>query len=796
MRSFLMALASLIATLFVGCVPDVTNITYEGDTYYYGDDDTVSDDDDSTSDDDSADNGPGSPDFGDDDSTDQSDDDSADDDDSSDDDSADDPIISDDDTVGDDDTEEPLEDDDSADDDSAEDPNVVTSTIDSVSVWFDTLTFQPQGPMEATVGSNADFGVYVVEVVGTPGTQVNIDLLQLQIVTNDGTFPVWGQAIWVESYIEQCSILDPATRTPFASFTLDPSASTGILTFQDDIPITIGVGGVGFLPLQVNCDFRSGTTLGVEAGFAIRMNGMTIQSGGNDLNWFLYGDNGSFLNPTVQIWLQPTTPPPPIQTVTVSMTGPASPIVTRGEANAFMGALRFSQTGSYTLKMLRQLSITIWGDNDGYQGNGVSNDVVVQDHIPYCWLDMGSPISSIEAPNASGQVVFDQLSQVIGDGTEINVYCATSLHALQDGNDDGFSILMETGDILLEDANSGNAVNVEFPPGVQVLNGLPNLVYTTVIHQGQLQMYGSDTPVTGSVLSPGASRVAAEFVAISQYETVVIEEISVQIVGDLSYLDFVEIEYMNVPGFVAANTGFPDQNGIATFSAIDWPVWAGYGYTDLAVYLAISSGAPAGLEYQVILNPTGAPFEAVGQNSGFTFTNVFVTPGGPIAGYTVSTPIPIVWSRAAYSPSGASVPWTDTPVLDVHAAVPYSSGDQALASVTLDIRSTDNMASGWNRCSNTDQNTVQITKNGGVTVGMSLVLYSTNGIPCSMDPNSVVGSAEVTFTGEVIPAGNTTTYSFAYDAYGASSVADDILRVDIVETNGEVNVVNGNWIIF
>lgn len=532
-------------------------------------------------------------------------------------------------------------DDDSAEDTPADDDDsaaIEESEPTRLEINFSTA-WSSLGPTQIFPGELANFGTYMLRLTGEPGTEISIRAKGIRIVTKDDSgdaFTPWMNSsateISLEDHLETCVLRQPATGMVYQGPN-NPDDTSSAIPFTEDFPMEVEEDGETFLAIQLSCATTEAEPEDEESGFAAQWEPSSfdvVDENGAPVDWSIWSDNGSWANPTVQVWIEAPTEPD----VTVAMTGVAPYTVTRGENDAFFGALEFSiPTGGN--RLLTGVGVTLIGDDDAWLGDGAENDVSVANHISACWLNTGSPISSPEAPDASGHLDFN-VNYVVYDGWQINLYCQMTQATPQNGDDDAFVPVFEIDDFEIEN-DSGDMVSVAFGGDEALLNAL-NGFYVNVTDHGVFMMaLDPSTPINGDELVIGGSEVAAVFTTIGQYENVITDDLTFWLDGDGSYVDFVQVSYVNASGTPVASLSFPDTNGQISYSNLSLFVQKN-AYTTFEVQIGITAGAPSGLEYTVTVNPSGTPFSAFGENSGYTFSLGDIIPASPIVAFTVTTP--------------------------------------------------------------------------------------------------------------------------------------------------------------
>ena len=331
----------------------------------------------------------------------------------------------------------------------------------------------------------------------------------------------------------------------------------------------------------------------------------------------------------------------PETVATVSMTGSSSATTCRGEEAAYFGTYVIEISAGEGDKLLTGLNLDIAGDDDSNIGNGIQNDLNVFEHVQSCWLEMGAPISDAQWIDGLGNLDFTGLNQVIPEASPvaIELYCEMAQMQLGSEDPDLFVPMLIGGSgVELEDLSTGDMVawdQIVMGSTPPVLNGDASF-FVHVLDHGFMWMGPEATTPSGAALEIGSSSVAAIFEATSTLENVVIETLSMQVNGDLSYVEYVQVEYLDTSGSMVTLTTFTSPAGIASFNGMAMLVQENT-WTDFSVRLGISSDAPEGLSYSLVLNQTGEAFAAFGANAGIAYSLSELIPASPIVTYPVTT---------------------------------------------------------------------------------------------------------------------------------------------------------------
>jgi hypothetical protein len=173
-------------------------------------------------------------------------------------------------------------------------------------IYFSTA-WSSLGPTQTTPNSEPAFGSYMFHAVGDPYTQVNITSLGLIMATKSSSQDIywsWGTGSGsAQEHISFCVLRVPPSGDIIAGPTVPNEAD--VVNFGD-FSLTTGETGEIYLPLQVTCGFTPEAPEGYEDGFAVLWESSSfyaLDAYGNQVGWEVLADNGTWANPTVQVWL-------------------------------------------------------------------------------------------------------------------------------------------------------------------------------------------------------------------------------------------------------------------------------------------------------------------------------------------------------------------------------------------------------------------------------------------------------------------------------------------------------------
>lgn len=222
------------------------------------------------------------------------------------------------------------------------------------------------------------------------------------------------------------------------------------------------------------------------------------------------------------------------------------------------------------------------------------------------------------------------------------------------------------------------------------------------------------------------------------------------------------------------------NSGVARFeSALLWSLEPGEGL-DLRVLVDLNavevSGVPSGTRFQVNL----VGYRAVSAESGAE-TNELSHPVMGVANPFVVRKTKPTITLASGSPSGASVPGFGE-VLRFNVAAD-ARGFVGVSSLTFHVSSSDNVGSGWNSCSSLGRTDAwslrKFFNDSSSELAGGMEFYSTSGEPCDTGPSATLGYVVLHLDAVEVSAGDTVTFALRGDTIGASSSADDFIRIDI-----------------
>lgn len=530
------------------------------------------------------------------------------------------------------------DDDDSAsdDDDSAieEEPEeLITVSINFTTVWSAAIPFQVDPTEEV------NFGAWTLDTDGgdVDVTEMNFRFMFLDEVEIGNPFTGSPAADIVDEYIDSCVFRHVTTGTVISG---PAYPEGGVVSFIDDFRLFEDEG----FSANIKCQLSGRQPDGYSDALAVKM--FTPQ-----MNLVVYGvdsdnvaveqtsTNGTDYWPTL---FAEVVNAEELETVaTVSLVGSAPLTVVRGEEEAFFGTYQIEVTAGEGDKLLTELHFDIAGDDDADIATGVQNDLNVLDHVEFCWLMMGSPISSSAPVDSLGNLDFTGLNQVIPEASpvQIDLYCSMALTPLGSGDADRYvPFLISGSSVELEDLNTGDAVDwdsiVFAGVAPTVLNG-DAAFYVHVVDHGDIYL-GISGVTPGGALVPSATNAVAIFEGAAVYEDSLVQELAFDFDTDnMAMVESVSIEYVDVTGSIRTQYSFPVPGQPVVFSGMSWLI-EDSTWSNLTVNVTLDSDAQSGNEVTVSLLPN-VQFGAVGMTSGHAFSAASL-PSTPIQAYTMTVP--------------------------------------------------------------------------------------------------------------------------------------------------------------
>lgn len=608
----------------------------------------------------------------------------------------------------------------------------------------------------------------------------------------------------------------------------DANDQTQTIDFTDDF--TISAGETLHLALTADIDndvaIDSGDTAGVEfaavmdigsgSGLVLEdSNGTTIASTAIVPSADLNGYNQKALSSTLGIQLA---------------SSPVSTTVVEGTAGVdFLGVV--FTAGDASDITITNLTFTGYGDDsDGSAMTvGGGSGFEIEDFISSCSLYEGDTlVDGPKSVSTVGAVVFNTMDWVVDSGSSstLSLKCNLANPSNADSSDffafDLGADNRDYADVTAQDEDSNTpTITITAPattPGVtddgvnntnQTDSVMDASVVITIADAGTLAVTaGSSTPSADYVLTGSTGNHVATYTFAASNEAFNVDKLTFseeQAEADTGTTDSnayannvkkVYIDYPKADGTTGTSSLVSMVGNEATFSGLDMYVAAGKT-KDVKVYVnatdtARDTGGSATSNEKLLLSfksDNVDEMNAVGQSSGVTKTGsdeTSITSG--IATFVVRETKPTV-TLSSSSPSGTGKIPQDMEVLRFNVAA--SSGeDLVLNEFVFKLSTTDNATSDWNHCASTSGYAI-------TTSDFDFYNLSTTGTGTALDAadgewallgttGATCSSAEVHYvaldltTPQIVPAGQTYTYSLYFDTTGASSVNDDSIQVSIV----------------
>ena len=275
----------------------------------------------------------------------------------------------------------------------------------------------------------------------------------------------------------------------------------------------------------------------------------------------------------------------------------------------------------------------------------------------------------------------------------------------------------------------------------------------------------------------GAFRVRA-----TGLEDLVITRFSLHNSGVDETIESITVAYYNIDGDLESHSGYL-VNGMVTFSGVE-VLAPEFLNPNAIIYIYVDSGNDFILEpgMRFRLDWVDDDFEAQGLISGLVYDETIAT--------DFRRGVRMIWheskptlSLAAGSPAGAGIPGY-AEVLRVNDSAD-SRGEIGNEQMEFGLISTDNDPNGfgWNTCGNlADSNRWDIydLDNPALPLFGDWIFETEDGTDCSLAPDEPLVYARLTSIGEIVAAGDTTTYSIFLDTTGASAAYDDSVRLDLI----------------
>ena len=585
------------------------------------------------------------------------------------------------------------------------------------------------------------------------------------------------------------------------------------LTFTEDLSMTAGQS----LDLLITADISTNATSGEVFGVLIDMDGssgtLTVEDSNGDAltagtnilpSGDINGNNFTVSTPTLAIALA---------------SSPTSFTTVQGTSGVTLA--KFTTTaGSASDMLVSGVTFDLYGDDDGsgaFTVGGATN-AQVEDFISTCSLydGAGGLIAGPETPTSSGAaLVFDSFAWTIGAGVVENMQVVCNLANPSETTTTFLAVDIDdtAAQVTVEDADGTSRDATADSPNAADDGGAPT-VAVTVAAAGSLAVSLDSSSPDEAYLMAGTSdnwvssfRIEATNEAFT-IDTISFDETQGAVDGGAATVyannvASVGISYTNEAGNTETKTAYMSA-GVAKFAGT-----AIYVNPEQAavvdVYVNVpmidrTSGGSATSGERIALSFTNADgsgtenFRAVGIGSGTTLNEGSSGIADVSANmmHIVET-YPTIALHAS-SPSGASVPGNNEVLRFTVSAA--GNEDVVLSEIVFKVTTTDNGASNWDYCDSTPGSTTaglivpselsffdaSNTSSDLDNSGADWTMLDTAGNDCDGTTPEQIGFMQLELTTpRVISAGTTKTFILKLDTTGASSSADDAIRIDIPE---------------
>lgn len=609
-------------------------------------------------------------------------------------------------------------------------------------------------------------------------------------------------------------VIDADTgRVVWASMELDgvtDSDHDGYQTidFTDDFVVEAGET----LNLAVTADIDDAVTSGTEFAAALDVSGLVIedvngdQLSGSDIvpGSDIIGFNQSAKSASLAIALAST----PGDTTTVQGT----------DSHTVVG---FSFTAGDSSDMtVTDVTLSVYGDDNGAGtstiGGGTGYDV--NDYIESCSLYEGSTlVGGPEAPASNGQTIeFNNMDWILeaSDVVTLDVVCNFANPSDTDADYFSFDIADASADVLVEDED-GNSVEAtgDAQNGGTNMDGTINIV--TVNASGTLTAAVSADMPDADFIRTGTSNnhvATYRFTAANEDFTIntlaFAEEQAEDDTGSANsnaYANNISSVSLAWEGMTGAAPSASMSGNIARFSGLSIPVVTDEP-TDVEVYVNVPStnrvsggSATSNEKIRMALYSTGSGntyLKATGDGSGVEKAegdiaeigdDVFSTDSVPT--FVVKETYPSIARSSASPTSGVAGGRPEVLRFNVSAS---SGEDVVMDSIIFKMTASDASGTDWNNCdtsspaaSEKSASDFDIYDRADLTSALDTAdaawtLYQADASACG-GTSAPIGFVRVTFSSdEVVPAGETKTYSLYMSAAGASAANDDSVLFEVV----------------
>ncbi|HJN85388.1 MAG TPA: CARDB domain-containing protein [Patescibacteria group bacterium] len=331
-------------------------------------------------------------------------------------------------------------------------------------------------------------------------------------------------------------------------------------------------------------------------------------------------------------------------------TAPGSQTFTRGAEDVYLGSFDFENSSSDDIE-LDDVTLHLFGDDDNDLSNGMNNNFIssIQNHFTACWLIDGNAsntttmVSSLEAFDSTAQIDFENMNWVIAPGSTARfaMMCDLSSTQVESGDPDAYSVtLIFEQDFEAEFMSTGNSLTTAekaLSPAYSVgghLNGAVDY-RIIVLEEGMLLMESDMALPAGDVIVAGSgTSEIAQYMMASNYEDMTINEISIDLDGDIAGVDYVKISFDAYLGGSTTHVGYINSDGLVTLSGLNWQIVDGQ-WGSMTVGIGLNTNAQIGDTLVASLNPSGYGPTAIGSNSAAVIGASNIVPSTPLLGPTV-----------------------------------------------------------------------------------------------------------------------------------------------------------------
>ncbi len=439
----------------------------------------------------------------------------------------------------------------------------------------------------------------------------------------------------------------------------------------------------------------------------------------------------------------------------------------------------------------------------------------VSDYIEQCSLYQGGVLNTASSPETPtlGEIAFRSAGIVVdlGEIENFEVRCNFANPSTAHANPYAFALRMPDDTFVDAEDSNGDSLAAN-----QILAGASDAgVNTQPRQQINLFEYGramvslaSDTPASDILVASTTDTVVGKWNISSLGENLNIEQLTFEM--DLDATNNVSVVHLLLEnGLVQTSFNTTLAVNEARFSNLDFESFAG---TDTSVTLsidaahsslAVGGSGQSGERVRFSFDSLDAnSFEAVGAISGKTFSEDDLATKIAAAPFVYRYTKPVV-TLSALSPSGAEVVGRQEALRFNLAA--NNAEDVTITSLAFKVASTDNAVSGWNDCTTgapTAFTAADFTLYNLTTDGTATSLDASDTDWTFLTPARELCSATPADLGyvlirlpqpEIVPAGQTYTFSLYVDTMGASAANDDSVRFDIPATSldEDNDVING-----